>query len=1136
MDKYLSPGTVLNSTDSGYYEIKKVTGEGSTSVAYEAEIRSDEGSLLDRVILKEYNPYFITERSDDGSLVCPENREDEFRAGRRRFLDAVRIQREMRLNDETANSTPITENTFEAMGSLFVSVHRYNGETLESYCDSMSFSKAAEVFRAAASVVQAYHSLNPPRLCLDIKPDNIMVIPETSQMAFFIDFDSICTEADILQRGSVPHTPEWAAPEQLMYSGDENSVSVKTDYYLLGEILYWLVFDRNHSSEDEHCSFSEFPFDSAVKYKDELRSPEIRKIISDIFRKTLRSHPSGRYSDISELIKMADELIREIQRQEWRKLTVRSERINNSVIREKSDFVGREDLIREIGEKLERNTVLYITGIAGIGKSELVRQYIARNREDYRNIMFWSYSGDFEYMISRDTDVSVSGFTKSDDETDRKFSRRKLRKIRDLLDPDEKNLIVIDNLDIPYREYSENECWQQLAAMPAEIIITSRVSESRFSSVSVTAISDMSELKKLFSFRCPYEKSDGQYVEKLIQSVKCHTLLVELVAGHITRSGITPEYMLENLLERIPEIHTAGFITEENVNRIISEIYTMDHMTRAQKMILARAAFIPLEGYSYGHFCIVHNIHDRTDFTELIRSGWITVSNGMITVLPVIGTVIVEHIIREGLLESVFSRFIKITDYRRHSSIVVPEIHYVRILESAIHMSRDTYRIRTEEVATLIMMFSKKFACFGRSVMNIDNLDYAIDVLCGLKKLSPFRKMYYGLLEQCWYQKAYHLFLLKKYDEVMAIIRKRLVYSELFRDYYQSLNWYSMLAVIKTIELNSRNISRFRRKAGLLPVSLRCIRQHVLFEDRVKNIVAYSAGHNYGSIYCSRDELSKEIDANLFRIERASYYEDFFWKTKWSGAGILNSILVRSESISLWSPNFRVNRYIFPTVDDNNFYNYMTAQKMYLDRQYDIAAAVLESSVNAYGEKKLYHDYNLAGMHFFLAKIYQMNGRQKEAAGEIKKCLEIKEELSGSTGGNDNFVQRIELVHLYNDLGETDIAYDLNEMIRRDIEEQKPGRGHIYSAHCAVNLAENYYIRGDFSRALSVLNSAKSISSRSAYYRYCLARREYTYGCIMNAQGRTDEAASHFRTALKHYRETTGEHYFEARDCAAALK
>lgn len=63
-------------------------------------------------------------------------------------------------------------------------------------------------------------------------------------------------------------------------------------------------------------------------------------------------------------------------------------------------FIGRKDEIKFISSHLSSQSVLFITGMAGIGKSEVAKAYAQKHRKKYTNIIYLYYTGDLKKDIA----------------------------------------------------------------------------------------------------------------------------------------------------------------------------------------------------------------------------------------------------------------------------------------------------------------------------------------------------------------------------------------------------------------------------------------------------------------------------------------------------------------------------------------------------------------------------------------------------------------------------------------------------------------------------------------------------------------------------------------------------------------
>ena len=102
-------------------------------------------------------------------------------------------------------------------------------------------------------------------------------------------------------------------------------------------------------------------------------------------------------------------------------------------------FCGREEELALLHELLEENGKVFLQGIAGIGKSELVKAYAKQFGKEYTNILYMVYYGDLM------EDISFMDFADDlpEDSSEERF-RKHNRFLRTLK---EDSLLIIDNFN-----------------------------------------------------------------------------------------------------------------------------------------------------------------------------------------------------------------------------------------------------------------------------------------------------------------------------------------------------------------------------------------------------------------------------------------------------------------------------------------------------------------------------------------------------------------------------------------------------------------------------------------------------------------------------------------------------------------
>lgn len=141
------------------------------------------------------------------------------------------------------------------------------------------------------------------------------------------------------------------------------------------------------------------------------------------------------------------------------------------------EFIGRNDEIKECGRLLASESVVFINGIAGIGKSELAKYYASRNKKKYTNIIYLFYSGSLRKDIAA---MEFSDDT-SDMDEDALFDSH-YRLLRSL---HQDSLVILDNFnalpkdDAFFKEFVKNDF---------ELLVTTRCEVKQYASIKIKEI------------------------------------------------------------------------------------------------------------------------------------------------------------------------------------------------------------------------------------------------------------------------------------------------------------------------------------------------------------------------------------------------------------------------------------------------------------------------------------------------------------------------------------------------------------------------------------------------------------------------------------------------------------------------
>ncbi len=616
----LEAGSVLQA-GGREYRIVETLGKGASTTAFLAQCR--DGELNFRCILKEYTP--------SGGAVT--------REGIERFLAAGKLQNQIRQDARLSNPTPPVSHIFEANGTAFLDVVCFQGKTLDKL-PRLPYPQRVAVCETVARMIGYYHSAG--YLCLDLKPQNLFIpqnAPEDTltQLVEMIDFDSVRSFEQVQNGEDCLATREWSAPEQRNpYTG--KILGPQTDLYALGELCFWLTFGR-HSLDSEHRGFSRYPFEECEaevrKYTDR---PAVQSLLTEFFHGTLRSSAQNRFQNAEE----AEAIL-----QSLREETLQKDYVVPRCPAVSPHFVGREREIKAIGEKLARNPVLFLTGVGGIGKTTLAKNFIQKNKTAYDVICYLESGENVRDAFSDDFQLQLSRLHRGESESLEAYFPRKLGALRKIC-AGKRVLMVIDNFT---GEVSKD--LNQIFDCGFETLVCTRRKppKNSFAVLEITAIPQPEDLFRLISLNLgrAATREERECFLEIIRLVQGHTLVLELIARQMAAGNLDAAGALRAIQERgfsrfsdeKIESYKDGELLFADIPTILSALFDAGSMTREQKRTLHILSLLDPRGLEEP--LLRRFFPDMTGETlrTLERDGWIY-GGERIRVHPVIAQTVSE--------------------------------------------------------------------------------------------------------------------------------------------------------------------------------------------------------------------------------------------------------------------------------------------------------------------------------------------------------------------------------------------------------------------------------------------------------------------------------------------------------------
>ena len=302
-------------------------------------------------------------------------------------------------------------------------------------------------------------------------------------------------------------------------------------------------------------------------------------------------------------------------------------------------FIGRKEELKAVAKALQDHNPVFITGTAGMGKSELVKTYAKKNEKKYTNIIHLFYGGDLKKCVAH--------MEFSDDTADMSEEMLFDKHMRILKRLHSDSLIIIDNFNVLPKE---DAFFKEFIKLNCKILVTSRCNISQYETIKISEMDADTELIELFYKHCPSAKSSQDVVKEIIQTVGCHTLTVCLSALSLTASGMEPEELLAELKTcglnitsgEDVELYKDDDFTDGLMIEHLSKLLQLGKLSNQQLDILRNLSLLPVSGVIKNSFKNWMKLDNLTDVNHLIKYGFINedTDNKKISLHPLLQEVI----------------------------------------------------------------------------------------------------------------------------------------------------------------------------------------------------------------------------------------------------------------------------------------------------------------------------------------------------------------------------------------------------------------------------------------------------------------------------------------------------------------
>ena len=419
-----------------------------------------------------------------------------------------------------------------------------------------------------------------------------------------------------------------------LQTGKVKRLGRHTDVYGVGALLFYLLFGTTPSAKDCEPSAT-YDFSKSL-YAGETYQDKLYEALTDFFHKALANFYLDRYQDMSQVIEILATL---------ENLSDPSKPyIKSSVVTAPPILIGRKNELHVLSDWINAadSPCVFVTGMGGIGKSTLVRAFLAEHNGVLRNVLYLSFNNSIQRTLADDNAAYIHTISKSEKESLDEYYQRKLRAFHEIVEGTQ-SLLVIDNYT--------GEINKELATVIAvgwKVILISRKEPvaNTYPAIHVDALATQQDLYALFENNLGHSlhSTDYPHLDNIIYRVDGHTLVLELIAKQISNS-----YLTVKEASRLVDTHGFSSIAPERVvfskdddaypetlRNIITALFEADQLSAQMKDFLKVMSLLDENGIDILLLQSILSLESKDDANTLIHDGWLNRDDKMISLHPVI--------------------------------------------------------------------------------------------------------------------------------------------------------------------------------------------------------------------------------------------------------------------------------------------------------------------------------------------------------------------------------------------------------------------------------------------------------------------------------------------------------------------
>lgn len=738
----LEIGSLVKFDDSCEYRIKKIIGYGSTSIVY--EIENADGKVE---ALKEIFPGEICYR-DDNYTILPINTEYE-----KVYIDlvnnceAIETQFINKYNDPSVLKNEYKNHIYingNRINNSYIKMNLLSGITLYEYFEKMDkdninllFEKNTDssymlsVVRIMIDFLDVLKDIHEKGkfILSDIKPDNLFlygdlerIIKRKRPFPFYIDYGSCIALAE--EQGKNSPYPRTAPISGNRYIGTKGyspwerwhinneqpfTLSTSSDLYSIARVFLFMITGDNFSrkgydvitheniycdilTNTDDCNDTECINIAITTAKNKRKLMQYSEYAFEIVEKIIRgflSNNENKRESIDVFINYLEELERRLDHNYYLS-QVLPQRFNNN------RFIGRQDELERLNKMIAENDVVFVSGIGGIGKTELVSQYAAT----FEGLVIYGF---YEtYYDDTNTNIGLKNYIMNIP-----ISEKNIRSLA--LDEDKntyqnrynilKNLSRKDVLFIVDNYNTEDDSYlKDLISLGYKIVFTTKNDYEKYGYAQLN-LTELSEDDCVEIYRNGCENIENDICKLIVRKLKYHTESIVLISAQQKYEHLSGLEMLNRLEKGLNSIGTSkiayrknGILyNDNNAYALIRKIFDMSDFSKEEIHLLRCVSLFGDAGVEIKKILELCNIDNMNIINKMGELRWLSKNSDRAYIKPIIKETIfdLEDVKLKVFEDSIMKLFdcnqkhIKFDDYSSANTIL-EKIEILKQLDNEI--------------------------------------------------------------------------------------------------------------------------------------------------------------------------------------------------------------------------------------------------------------------------------------------------------------------------------------------------------------------------------------------------------------------------------------------------------------------